>query len=382
MRAMTKANHFGVSTALAVIAAAAFVAVMMALFVLSPAVWAQTTITVTKTADTSDGNCTPSDCSLREAIIAANTDDNVVDVPAGTYTLTIPGSGEDDAATGDLDIRRGVTIRGAGARETIIDGNGIDRVFHTPIQGIPPTPFTVNISGVKITGGAIPDSVGGGILHTARGATLNLSESTVSGNRASQGGGIQNGGGQGFGETMTIKRSTISGNKSPNSQGGGILTTENLTLENTTVSGNKSDAGGGIMHHDGTLGITDSTIAFNTAQNNGGGIFINTTALPTIKNTIVSNNKSEFRKNCSGPVTSQGNNLEKGTTCGFTGSSDINADPKLGKLKDNGGPTDTRALLNGSPAIDAGGFPFPATDQRGVTRPQGAASDIGAYEEL
>lgn len=384
---MAKANYyFGVvsTTALAVMAAAAFVAVMMALLVLasSPAS-GQTTITVTKTADTKDGNCTPSDCSLREAIIAANTDDTVVDVPAGTYKLTIPGRGEEDAETGDLDIRRDMTIRGAGARDTIIDGNGIDRVFHTPIQ-FPSTAYTVSISGVKIIGGAIPESVpnsvGGGISHHARGATLNLSESTVSGNRARQGGGIQNGGGQGFGETMTIKHSTISGNKAPG-QGGGIQNTENLTLENTTVSGNKSNAGGGILQHDGTLGITDSTIAFNTAQNTGGGVFINTAALPTIKNAIVSNNKSTFRKNCSGPVASQGNNLEKGTTCGFTEPGDKNADPKLGQLANNGGPTNTHALLRGSPAINAGGDPFPPTDQRGVTRPQGAANDIGAFEK-
>ena len=379
---MLEVNHSRVS---ALMAAAAIVAVMMALFVLaSPAVLGQTTITVTKTADTNDGSCTPGDCSLREAIIAANTDDTVVDVPAGTYTLTITGSGEDNAATGDLDIRRGMTIRGAGPRETIIDGNGIDRVFDTPIQFPSPGAYTVNISGVKITGGAIPDSVpdsvGGGISHHARGATLNLSESTVSGNRASQGGGIQNGGGQGFGETMTIMRSTISGNRAPG-QGGGIQNTENLTLENTTVSGNKSNAGGGIMQHDGTLVITDSTIAFNTAQNTGGGIFINTTALPTIKNAIVSNNKADFRKNCSNPVTSQGNNLEKGTTCGFTQSGDINAGPKLGPLEDNGGTTDTHALQRGSPAINAGGDPFPLTDQRGVARPQGATNDIGAFEK-
>ncbi len=361
---------------------AAVGAALFALFVLAnPAMAGSTTLTVTKTADTNDGAC-DADCSLREAIIQSNafsTDD--IDVPAGTYKLTISGRNEDLAATGDLDIRRGVTIRPEGSGDkVIIDGNGIDRVFHTPIQ-FPSTVFTVSIFGVKITGGAIPDSVGGGILHTARGATLNLSDSTVSGNSALQGGGIQSGGGQGFGETVRIFRSSISGNTAPGGQGGGIQNTENLTLENTTVSGNRSRFGGGIMQFSGTSRITDSTIAFNTARQPGGGIFVNGGA-PTLKNAIVSNNQSDFTgfKNCSSPVTSEGNNLERGTSCGFDFFGDIIADPMLGALADNGGPTRTHALLKGSPATNAGGSPFPATDQRGIPRPQGFANDIGSVE--
>lgn len=363
-------------------AIASVLAVMFALFVLAnPAMAGTSSYDVTKTADTNDGTC-DADCSLREAIVANNINNrDDINVPAGTYKLTIRGRDEDLAATGDLDIRKGVTIRGEGARNTIIDGNGIDRVFHTPIQ-FPSTVFTVSIFGVKITGGAIPDSVGGGILHTARGSTLNLSDSTVSGNSALQGGGINSGGGQGFGETVRIFRSTISGNTAPGGQGGGIQNTENLTLENTTVSGNRSRFGGGIMQTSGTLRITDSTIAFNTARQPGGGIFVNSGA-PTLKNAIVSNNQSDFApfKNCSTSVTSEGNNLERGTSCGFSGPGDKNADPRLGELANNGGPTNTHALLRRSPAINAGGSPFPATDQRGIPRPQGFANDIGSFEK-
>jgi CSLREA domain-containing protein len=375
-------DHFKAFRASAAMSAAVLAAaIVLALFVLaSPALSGSTTLTVTKTADTNDGAC-DADCSLREAIVQANafaTDD--IEVPAGIYKLTIKGRGEDLAATGDLDIRRGVAIRPKESGDkVIIDGNGIDRVFHTPILFPSTTVFTVSIFGVKITGGAIPDSVGGGILHTARGSTLNLTNSTVSGNSALQGGGINSGGGQGFGETVRIFRSTISGNVAPGGQGGGIQNTENLTLENATVSGNRSRFGGGIMQI-GTARITDSTVAFNTAQQPGGGMYISI-GNTTLKNTIVSNNASDFEKNCSRPVISEGNNLEKGTSCGFSEPGDKNADPRLGELASNGGPTRTHSLLKGSPAINAGGTPFPATDQRGISRPQGSANDVGAFEK-
>jgi CSLREA domain-containing protein len=340
-------------------------------------------LVVTKTADTNDGACTAEDCSLREAIVHANAfgADNI-DVPAGTYKLTITGAKEDLAATGDLDIRRGVAIRGAGARNTIIDGGGIDRVFHMPTQFIS-TPHTVSISGVKITGGSAPtDFIGGGIAHLARGANLNLSDSTVSANSAANGGGIHNGAEQTFGGSMTIRRSTISGNEAPGGQGGGIRNATTLTIEDTTVSSNRSTFGGGILSYT-PMKITDSTIAFNTAQQPGGGIFVNSDTA-TLKNTIVSSNKSNFAsKNCNSPdrITSDGNNLEKGTSCGLTKPTDLNADPKLGRLANNGGPTNTHAPERGSPVTNAGGDPYPATDQRGVARPQGVANDIGAYEK-
>jgi CSLREA domain-containing protein len=337
------------------------------------------TFVITKTADTNDGSC-DADCSLREAVVAANaaSGDDEITLPSGTYALTITGSAEDRAATGDLDIRDSLTVRGAGARATIIDGGGIDRVFHTPTQP-GSTPYTVNIFSLTITGGSVFDGQGGGIAHLARGANLNLTESTVRGNSAFQGGGIDNS--SPSGSTMTITRSTVSGNKA-SGQGGGIQNREGLTLKNTTVSGNQSRIGGGILS-DTPLRITDSTIAFNTARQSGGGIYATNPIITRIKNTIVSNNKSKsgFGANCSDLVASEGNNLEKGTTCRFDEPTDVNArKPKLGELKNNGGPTKTHALLKGSPAIDAGGTPFPPIDQRGVDRPQGSANDIGAFE--
>jgi CSLREA domain-containing protein len=381
-------NYIRVLTILTAMAAAV-VAALLALSVLgSPAVAGSTDLKVTKTADTNDGAC-DGDCSLREAVIRSNTDGaDAIEVPPGTYTLTIENttsSDEDFAATGDLDIRKGVTIRkdneqGTGA--TIIDANGIDRVFHTPFQNTS-TPFTLGIFSVKITGGV--SDFGGGIFHDADDATLFLGRSTVRGNQSESGGGIvaQRG-------PLNVQESTISNNRAPDGQGGGIYISGPApnTITNTTVSGNQSRFGGGIDTYE-PVTITDSTIAFNTAQQPGGGLHVSGGLGPyTLKNTIVSNNKSDFAdfNNCQaagGPdsFASEGNNLEKGTSCDFDQPSDINAGPRLGDLANNGGPTNTHALLADSPAINAGGDPFPPTDQRGVARPQGFANDIGAFEK-
>src|SRR5215203_267474 len=147
-----------------------------------------------------------------------------------------------------------------------------------------------------------------------------------------------------------------------------------LTLNNLTVANGRADnAGGGILNL-GTLEVNNSTISGNSANNNAGGIGNGSTA--TLNNTIVANNEGG---NCAGlPVTDDGGNLEwPGNDCGFA----LSADPLLGPLADNGGPTQTHALQPDSPAIDAAvECPPPATDQRGVSRPQGAACDIGAFE--
>ena len=148
-------------------------------------------LAVTTTVDelNSDG-----DCSLREAIRAANTDvavdactagsgADVITLPAGTYTLTIAGAGEDAAATGDLDITDDLTINGAPAVSTIIDGGGIDRVLEVHPGA------TVQVNGVTVRNGN-PGGNGGGIFNQG---TLTLMESTVTNNTgASFGGGIKN----------------------------------------------------------------------------------------------------------------------------------------------------------------------------------------------
>ncbi|MEX0800109.1 MAG: choice-of-anchor Q domain-containing protein [Dehalococcoidia bacterium] len=328
------------------------------------------TITVTTTDDelNADG-----DCSLREAIQAANTDsavdactagagDDIIDLPAGTYTLTIAGAGEDANATGDLDIFLNVTINGTGAATTIIDGNDLDRVFHNAGGG------AVQMTGLTIQNGNAPSpNSGGGILNVG---TLTLDDSAVSGNTAFQsGGGIQTSG------ILTLNDSTVSGN-SAQGQGAGIGNIGSATVNNSTISGNTgAPQGGGIFHQNaGGLTISSSTITGNSTNGiyNFGSV--------NAKNTIVANNTGN---ECLNATVSAGHNLSSDSSCGFSAGGDLeDTDPLLGPLADNGGPTQTQALLTGSPAIDAGSpdCPPPADDQRSVTRPQGDDCDIGAFE--
>jgi hypothetical protein len=253
---------------------------------------------------------------------------------------------------------------------------------------------------------------GGGIYNYY--STLTITNSTFSGNSAtsgawgSGGGGISNSGGP-----LTITNSTFSSNSASFSGGGGIYNYSNtLTITNSSFSGNSASAGGGIWNYYDTLIITNSTFSDNSATGTGGGIFnigtliVTNSSLSgnsassgggirnlnlqggvaTLRNTVVANSASGG--NCNGTITNEGNNIDDGTTCGWGSASGSmsSTDPLLGTLTDNGGPTQTFALLAGSPAIDAGddatcsAAPVNGLDQRGVTRPQGAHCDIGAFE--
>jgi predicted outer membrane repeat protein len=219
---------------------------------------------------------------------------------------------------------------------------------------------------------------GGGVYNFG---TATITNSTVSGNTAYEyGGGIST-----YNGTLNLTNSTVSGNTARG--GGGIFITGivgTLTLTNSTVSGNTAWRGGGIMGgRYGDLTLTNSTVSGNTAGFEGGGIF-GWELMVTPTNTIVADNSAPTGANCeSPPVNSLGYNLTDDTSCGFTATGDLVVpDAMLGPLQDNGGPTETHDLLDGSPAIDAGSVscPPPDTDQRGVARPQGTGCDIGAVE--
>ncbi|MFN3477492.1 MAG: choice-of-anchor Q domain-containing protein, partial [Candidatus Methylomirabilales bacterium] len=324
-----------------------------------------------------DGICATAggQCTLRAAIQEANAlagADTII-LPAGTYPLTTPGTGENLAARGDRDITPDLIITGANAASTIIEGNGMDRGLDIFADA------DVAISGVTIrNGNAGAGALGGGIRNFG---TLTLTDVTINGNTAGTfGGGIANNG------TLILTNVTISTNTGKD--GGGLFNgfEASATLTNVTISTNTASSRGGGIFNIGTLELTNATISTNTASSGGG--LLNNGGSVALKDTIVANSPSGG--NCAGSgVTSLGHNLEDADTCGFTSPGDlINTDPLLGPLAANGGPTSTHALLPGSPAIDAGSLdcPPPDTDQRGLTRPQDgngdsiAVCDIGAYE--
>ncbi len=336
------------------------------------------TFTVTKTEDTADGAC-DADCSIREAIGAANMRSGAtVSIPAGNYTTTLAGASEDANATGDFDILSNVTIMGAGANSTIIDGGGLDRIFH--INGL----FNVSITGVIVQNGNTDTSFGGGGGILNDGGALTITSCAVSNNISNiGGGGILSESG-----SLNIINSTINGNESTNSAGGGVNNQGGVfTVNNSTFSDNTSDAnGGGIYNGFGSVvTITNSTITRNWGKTGTSASGVrNWGSTITFSNTIVANQISgaDCHVAHGGVNISDDHNLESGTSCGFTEANDIQGtDALIAQLSNNGGPTPTIGLKVGSPAIDSGSCVNP-TDQRGVARPQGAACDIGAFEGL
>jgi len=240
---------------------------------------------------------------------------------------------------------------------------------------------TVTLTNSRISAN-ITEGIGGGINNDGAGL-LTLTNSTVALNSSrSSGGGIFNHGGLG------LDKSTVSGN-SARSAGGGIYDDGGVALANSTVSDNSAQEGGGIWL---IIQVTlrNSTVARNSAEEGGG---IRNFSTLTLRNSLVAlNNASQgpdLLTDASATVTASFSLLGIGTGSGVSdgangnqvGSSGTPLDPKLGPLADNGGLTRTRALLAGSPPIDAASTPAcPTFDQRGVLRPQGAACDIGSFE--
>jgi CSLREA domain-containing protein len=354
----------------------------------------------TKTTD-SAGACTPQDCSLREAILAANQNpgEDVILLHAGTYTLSIPGTGEDAGATGDLDIQGNLVLLGDGASTTVIDGGGLDRIFQVP-AGV-----TAEIRDVTLRNGKAP-GLGGAILNAG---TLTLTRSVLSGNSsiagpegAGSGGALYS---NGTSSSLTVTDSTLFGN-SAQSGGGGLAVGGNLTLANVTISANHADSnfGGGLY----VYGTAHSTIDNITVSGNsalqGGGLLVENNAFigtaPVVSNSIIAGNTATTSfPDCWGPVDSGYNLIGIGTGCNGpsaarndqVGTAAAPIDPKLDLLQAAGGPTPTQPLKPGSVALDAGNPASPgspraceATDQRGATRPASLGAgrcDLGAFEK-
>ncbi|MEZ6061670.1 MAG: hypothetical protein R3C19_15085 [Planctomycetaceae bacterium] len=304
--------------------------------------------------------------SLRAAIMEANASPglDVLQLAAGTYTLSLAGAFEDAAATGDLDITESIRIVGAGAGSTIIDAAALDRIFHVHPGA------TLSLENLTIRGGRAAD--GGGVFVEGRildsaGAVLTdagilnlLDVNIVNSEAFNQGGGIYNLG------TVNSERSSISFNVA-GSRGGGLYNLGIANLRNTTVSTNSAVSRGGGIYTEGTedevntlltpviaparLNSINSTIAANTAGALGGGLYVEEGGMATLGNTIIDINHAGFgRPDLSGRLTSSGNNLI-GNLNGTRADSALVASDIAGGVT-GGAPVLTAGLI---PVTSAGG---------------------------
>jgi CSLREA domain-containing protein len=241
------------------------------------------TFTVNSTADATDaspgdGVCATSSgvCTLRAAIQEANAlvgADTII-LPAGTYALTIPGTGEDQSATGDLDITEALTINGAGANSTIVDGGALDHVFHVRSTG-----QAVTLTGMTIQNGNAPygDGIidGGGGIRSTHGAQLTIIGCHVINNHSTaRGGGIFS-----VGRFLRIMDSQVSNNSSQGSGGGlsSAVGNADLGISNTQFIGNASAGWAGgidLSSNNGHVSLDYVTLSGNTSGGYGGAAVI------------------------------------------------------------------------------------------------------------
>ncbi|MBI5964181.1 MAG: S-layer homology domain-containing protein [Chloroflexi bacterium] len=334
--------------------------------------------------------------------------------PGGVITFDLPLSGQTISLASPLTIDKDVTIDGSALASKIsISGDNSVPVFEIALNTSATLTNLIitkgksvdygggirNLGTLSLANSIISGNYGGGIHNLG---ILNITSSTISNNSSYYGGGILN-----LGESLQIENSTITGNSA--TEGGGIYNASSLNLINSTVSNNlargggiisigtvnianstfsgnsSSEEGGGILNY-GPLTISNSTFSDNSAATWGGGIYNGNGPL-NLTNTIIANSISGG--DCyndsvvSAIIGININNLvvANAASPNNCGNPTFAADPKLGSLANNGGFTQTMALTPGSPAINTGDDTnCPATDQRGIARPQGAHCDIGAYE--
>ena len=366
--------------------------------------------------------------TLRHEIAISAANDAIVFDIAGTLTLT----------NGALTPNHTLTINGLGPNLDVINAGGSNRIIDpnfsladltlsgltlTGSHSIPYGAVTVQNGSLTIDHCTITGNSASAASAIAATAGLTITNSTVSGNTALRGlgaiyaegstkianttiSGNSGGGGGGGGlhfrgnsaaASLTITGSTISGNTA--TAGAGIYAIfsggSTATITNSTISGNTATTGGGggvFAFGTGALRLANDTVAGNTARGgSGGGLSLAGGLTTTLLNTIVANNIDTTNRapDISGTVIAAFSLVRstKGATfTGFTGSDLFGFDPHLGPLQNNGGPTQTMALLAGSRAIDTGydgvmGPPyFLTTDQRGHLRKAGTHVDIGAFE--
>ncbi|WP_395694401.1 choice-of-anchor Q domain-containing protein [Nocardioides sp.] len=320
-------------------------------------------------------------CTLRAAIMQAN-------ATAGTDVVTVPAMTIELGSA--LTLSTNVTLRGAGARKTILHATGGAHAMLLVSSGI------AVVSGVTVTG-----ATGGGALAVNQsGGDLTLKAVRVTKNIASAAGAAY-GPVYSVNGTLTVRDSEISGNSttstSSSAWGGGLsLYGSTVTVLNTTIAGNSAVGasgqgalGGGVWAGlNSNVTITSSTVAGNTVSSTsayGAGIYQNSggSGSTEVKDSIVA--LPLGATSCTGGVGSKmpvflGRNLLDDTSCGAAGATRTIAPAGLTALADNGGQTNTRAPAPGSPAINAASTCATPADQRGQARPVAGACDLGAVE--
>jgi hypothetical protein len=386
---------------------------------------------------------TDGEVSLREAICATNNEPgaDVISLPAGTFVLT-GARGEDNGQTGDFDVLDslmagngpvpgdGLSIVGAGAAATIIDGAGLDRIFDVIAFGA----FTFTLSDTTLRNGDA-DAADGGAIQAVFGPATELFDVVIEGSSAINGGAVASimadltmfgttirdntataqGGGVYAVGPLRMQATTVSGNSA--ADGGGLALESDAsdvsTIEQSTISGNHAvGLGGGIQFsdfHAGQTTVTDTTIADNVADLNGGGIFttgasgqvglysttitgnssggvggiVHSGGFAILEHSIVAENSdTDLAGNwfaSDNIVGIAGGGVADGVNDNRAGSAASPLDPELRELGLYGGTTQVRVPLPGSPAIDTA-LDCGAIDQRWETRVVGAGCDVGAVE--
>lgn len=424
-------------------------------------------------------------CTLRAAVMQAsvNPGDTTILLPAGTYLMTRLPSGANGPDSGDLNLVKtggnSITIQGAGAQSTVIDGNDLDRIFRVAdptyaiIQEVTIRNGTAQFGGgirvegtLILFGSRVVDNVatgnGGGIyfgsdnyleidfseiaanyaggsgggvyVETGSSGTLaflssslranqavdfggglyfwgfgdlGLDNSIVSGNSARGGGGISVAESS---ATAELTRCSVYDNQATDStqgDGGGIENVGTLYVTNSTISGNRATVDGGGLHNNGITSLYNSTVVLNEADTDadpngglGGGAFNEPGGIFAVRNSVLAGNfrsGAPVPSDCSGAVGGYGHNRFGSfsgctvTHTGACGGSDLplGSPAELGPLQFNGGATPTHAIQAGSgliddvdsPCICQDRFSSPiAVDQRGGARVVGARCDVGAFE--
>jgi hypothetical protein len=374
--------------------------------------------------DPTDGICETiaQTCTLRAAIMQADVSRSTsvtIIVPPGLYTLTRPIDGSDSPLGGSLKLTTlsagpTIAINGTDAATTIIDAAHVDRVFRVDQDR------SAAFSHLTVRNGSIEDGTGGGGIYIL--GSLTLDHVVVSDNAAVLGAGIYNdgsvaitnssilrnvaaayGGGVYSSGGLSVTASTIASNSAL--EGGGVNATGSPVILNSTIAWNSArESGGGVYFFQGlpsnAMNMYNSTVVDNEADSDqsndgsGGGIYVGINGVFNLYNSVLAGNyhiNVAFGDDCDGPVKTHAYNRFGNTSqCQITQVSGayalLNSLDDLGLLQDNGGPTQTIALLAGSNAIngaaatclDANSTPI-TTDQRGFPRNVGNC-DIGAYE--